>query len=239
MSWAPDGYLLNLFCCKEDTAVRLAQQGILLDSASLDAPDAEQRFEIFYREHAERYGWRQKLVALPYGTALADLWETAQSSDDAAAVNEALARFAISQDTSLDPLTRFNALDSSLRLLQSLCDERPDFFRLASLARVAHDHASRAVAVSALSRLADTIAGGPVQYRRAVPPTWRALNRSRRAQISASGHWPPSWRNSSGSARSPPSSPAIPGVRVWTRSPPWLCKRRDESTLAIAANEIP
>ncbi|HEX4676780.1 MAG TPA: hypothetical protein VH209_15700, partial [Steroidobacteraceae bacterium] len=99
------------------------------------------------------------LVALPYGAALANLWETAQSSDDATAVNEALARFAISQDTSLDPLTRFNALDSSFRLLQSLCDGRPHFLRLASLARVARDHGSRAVAVGALSRLVDTIAG--------------------------------------------------------------------------------
>jgi FkbM family methyltransferase len=158
-SSVPDGYLLNLFCCKKDTAARLAQQGLLLDSSSLDAPEAGQRFETFFREHAGRYGWRQKLVALPYGVALADLWETAQSSGDAATVNEALARFAISQDRNLDPLTRFNALDSSFRLLQSLCDERPHFLRLASLARVARDHGSRAVAVSALTRLVDTIAG--------------------------------------------------------------------------------
>jgi hypothetical protein len=95
---------------------------------------------------------------MPYGAALADVWETAQSSDDARAVNEALARFAISQDTSLDALTRFSALESSFQLLKSLCDERPHFLRLASLARVAHEHGSRAVAVSALSRLADTTA---------------------------------------------------------------------------------
>jgi protein O-GlcNAc transferase len=157
-SSVPDGYLLNLFCCKEDTAARLAERGLLIGSAALDAPGAAQTFELFFREHAERYGWRQKLVAMPYGAALADVWETAQSSDDARAVNEALARFAISQDTSLDALTRFTALESSFQLLQSLCDERPHFLRLASLARVAHAHGSRAVAVSALSRLADTIA---------------------------------------------------------------------------------
>jgi FkbM family methyltransferase len=155
----PDGYLLNLFCCKDDTAARLAERGRLVGSAALDAPGAAQAFELFFREHAERYGWRQKLVAMPYGTALADVWETAQSSDDARAVNEALARFAISQDTSLDALTRFSALESSFQLLKSLCDERPHFLRLASLARVAHDHGSRAVAVSALSRLLDTVAG--------------------------------------------------------------------------------
>jgi hypothetical protein len=153
----PDGYLLNLFCCKKDTAARLAERGLLLDSAALDAPEAGQRVELFFREHAGRYGWRQKLVALPYGAALAHLWETAQSSDDAATVNEALARFAISQDTSLDPLTRFSALDSSFRSLQSLCSRRPQFLRLASLARVAREHGSRAVAVSALSRLAEMI----------------------------------------------------------------------------------
>ena len=157
-SSVPDGYLLNLFCCKDDTAERLVERGLLVSSAALDAPGAAQIFELFFREHAERYGWRQKLVAMPYGAALADVWETAQSSDDARAVNEALARFAISQDTSLDAFTRFSALESSLQLLQSLCDERPHFLRLASLARVAHDHGSRAVAVSALSRLVDTIA---------------------------------------------------------------------------------
>jgi FkbM family methyltransferase len=157
--WVPDGYLLNLFCCKDDTAARLAERGLLVGSAALDAPGAAQAFELFFREHAERYGWRQKLVAMPYGAALADVWETAQSSDDARAVNEALARFAISQDTSLDALTRFSALESSFQLLKSLCDERPHFLRLASLARVARDYGSRAVAVSALSRLLDTIAG--------------------------------------------------------------------------------
>lgn len=157
-SSVPDGFLLNLFCCKEDTAARLAKQGLLLDSAALSAPGAGQRSELFFREHAGRYGWRQKLVALPYGAAFAADWETTQSSDDATAVNEALARFAISQDTSLDPLTRFSALDSSFRSLQSLCSERPQFLRLASLARVARDHGSRAVAVSALSRLLDNIA---------------------------------------------------------------------------------
>jgi protein O-GlcNAc transferase len=154
----PDSYLLNLFCCKEDTAARLAARGLLVDSASLDSPEAGQRFELFFREHAGRYGWRQKLVALPYGAELADVWETAQSSDDAVAVNEALARFAISQDTSLDPLTRFSALDSSFRSLQSLCDERPQFLRLASLARVACAYGSRAVAASALDKLVETIA---------------------------------------------------------------------------------
>jgi FkbM family methyltransferase len=92
-SSVPDPYLLNLFCCKEDTAAHLAKRGLLLDSSSLGAPAEAQRFELFLREHAGRYGWRQKLVALPYGAALADVWETAQSSDDAAAVNEALARF--------------------------------------------------------------------------------------------------------------------------------------------------
>jgi len=157
-SSVPDGYLLNLFCCKEDTAARLAERGLLVDASSLDAPEARQKSDLFFREHTGRYGWRQKLVALPYGAALADVWETAQSSDDAVAVNEALARFAISQDTSLDPLTRFSALDASFRSLQALCDERPQFLRLASLARVARERGSRAVAVSALSRLAETIA---------------------------------------------------------------------------------
>jgi FkbM family methyltransferase len=154
----PDGYLLNLFCCKEDTAAHLAERGLLLDSSALDAPEAAQRVELFFRENAGRYGWRQKLVALPYGAVLADVWETAQSSDDAAAVNEALARFAISQDTSLDPLTRFSALDSSFRSLQAICHERPQFLRLASFARVAREHGSRDVAVIALDKLVDTIA---------------------------------------------------------------------------------
>jgi FkbM family methyltransferase len=157
--WMPDGYLLNLFCCKDDTAARLAEGGLLVGSAALDAPGAAQTFELFFREHAERYGWRKKLVAMPYGAALADVWETAQSSADAPAVNEALARFAISQDPSLDALTRFSALESSFQLLKSLCDARPNFLRLASLARVAHDYGSRGVAVTALSRLADTVAG--------------------------------------------------------------------------------
>lgn len=147
----PDDYLLNLFCCKADRATLLSNRGLLLDASSCDAYRAGNRLDDYLRKHRHEYIWQNKLATLPYGAECAALWES--SSVDGAAANDALTCFAVSQDVSLGQLERFNALESSLRSLVSLCRGQPPSLRLASLARVASDYGARSIAVEALRQL--------------------------------------------------------------------------------------
>jgi hypothetical protein len=146
----PDDYLLNLFCCKADRAASLSDRGFLLESSSCDAYRAGNRLDDYLRKHRHQYIWQNKLARLPYGAECAALWE---SSSVDAAIADALTCFAVSQDASLGPLERFNALETSLRSLVSLCQGQPPSLRLASLARVASDYGARFIAVEALRQL--------------------------------------------------------------------------------------
>jgi FkbM family methyltransferase len=150
----PDDYLLNLFCCKKDRATSLSERGLLLDAASIAAYRAGDQLNDFRQKHGHEYAWQRRLATLPYGRACAPLWGA--SSGDGA-VNDALICHAISQDVKLPPLERFNALETSVKALASLSQERPPSLRLASFARAARTYGARVIAVGALSRLLETL----------------------------------------------------------------------------------
>jgi FkbM family methyltransferase len=155
---APDGFLLNLFCCKKDRAQLLADRGLLLDSAAIASYKAANRFNDFLKEHRHQYRWENELTALPYGASCAPLWRLTSHAD----VTDALACFAISQDEDLSPLERFSALDSSFLMLMSV-RRQPQYLRLGSLARVARDYGARSIATGALNQLSETLAkNGPL-----------------------------------------------------------------------------
>ena len=154
----PDGYLLNLFCCKKNRAESLSRRGLLIDASSVAACRAEGRVEDFLEASPESYSWRCTLARMPYGEAFAPLWESAREEDPA--LTGALSCFAISQDTALDPNLRFGALESSFRSLTDLCQRQPGDLRLASLGRVAREYGARAIAVAALGYLSETLAKG-------------------------------------------------------------------------------
>ena len=152
----PDGYLLNLFCCKKDRAELLSDRGLLLDSSSITAEKAGNRLEHFLSQHRQQYSWDIELTSLPYGAACAHLWQSMPG--EGAEVADALTCFAVSQDTDLNPLERFSALENSFMALESLCQRAPRYLRLASLARVAREYGARTVAVAALGQLYQKLA---------------------------------------------------------------------------------
>jgi FkbM family methyltransferase len=153
---APDGYMLNLFCCKKDCAASLAQKGLLIEGSSIDAFKASGRFNEFLATCRDKYRWQRTWGKLPYGEACAHLWEAAPRASPE--LNGALSCYAISQDADLDPLMRFSALETSFQALMSLCRTEAKNLRLASLARVARDYGARSLAVGALRHLADAFA---------------------------------------------------------------------------------
>jgi FkbM family methyltransferase len=149
---APDGFLLNLFCCKKDRAELLADRGLLLDSASIASYRAGNRFNDLLKEQLHAYRWES-------GAACAPLWRLTGHPD----VTDALACFAISQDEDFSPLERFSALERSFLTLMSVRPRPPQYPRLASLARVARDYGARSIAAGALGQLAESLAkNGPL-----------------------------------------------------------------------------
>jgi FkbM family methyltransferase len=151
----PDGYLLNLFCCKRDRAERLAASGFLLDPAA--RRKAAATVSSIKADNPDVYGWRHTIARLPYGAQLAGLWEQTMAAGNGAEVDEALSLYALSRDPARSSKERFDALEASLGILDVLCKRQPSHMRLASLARIARDYGARLVAVNALHQLSDTI----------------------------------------------------------------------------------
>lgn len=148
----PDGYLLNLLCCKQDRAERLAARGFLVDAAASRGEALPQG-----AGRGGAYDWRNTVARLPYGARLAAVWEKTVSAGGSAEVEEALSLHAFSRDAARSASERFGALERSFGILRALCEGRPSHLRLASLARVARDYGARAVAVNALQRLGDAL----------------------------------------------------------------------------------
>jgi FkbM family methyltransferase len=118
----PDGYLLNLFCCKPDRAERLAAQGFLVAPAAQAGKPPAERLpnSVERRSDSPEYDWRHTIGKLPYGTELASLWEQTMAAGGSAAVDQALSFYAISQDSSVSPADRWVSLEASFSLLKSL-----------------------------------------------------------------------------------------------------------------------
>lgn len=155
----PDGYLLNLFCCKQDRAERLAADRFLLDSAARRPTAGTEMFKDILDkiENRDACDWRKTIVNLPYGAQLAGLWERTMAVGNRAEVDEALSCYALSRNSSLSPGERFGALEASFGLLRTLCGREPSSLRLASLVRVARDYGARSLAVVALQQLSSAI----------------------------------------------------------------------------------
>ncbi|MBI5658650.1 MAG: FkbM family methyltransferase [Nitrosomonadales bacterium] len=155
----PDGYLLNLFCCKPDRAARLADMGFLLedDPGSMDAEKQRLHDSLNMDDDHDVYGWRHTIAKLPYGAQLASLWEQTVAAGHSGEVSKALSCYARSRNSSLPAAERFGALESSFTGLKILCEHQPSRLRLASLARVALDYGARSLAVNALSQLSHSI----------------------------------------------------------------------------------
>jgi FkbM family methyltransferase len=155
----PDGYLLNLFCCKQDRVERLAARGFILDSAAYLATTGRERFKELSEKvnNSNAYDWCHTIAKFPYGDQLANLWAQTVAAGNSAEVNEALSFYAVSRDSSLCSTERFSALEASFGLLKTLCERQPSYLRLSSLARVARDCGARSLAVNALQQLSNAI----------------------------------------------------------------------------------
>ena len=144
----PDGFLLNLFCCKPDRAARLAAAGYLVEAGSRAGKLDGAR------------DWRGALARLPYAAQLAASWELTAAAGKSRAVEEALSLYAASRETSRPAAERFAALEAGYTGLSQLCAAEPAYLRLFSLARAARDYGARWVAAKALAQVGASLQRG-------------------------------------------------------------------------------
>ncbi len=148
----PDGYLLNLFCCKADRAAGLAAQGFLFDPRLPCEPGGSHPTPTDARQMAAepRYHWRHTLGRLGYGRQLTPHWPVGDSDPQ---LTEALALHALAHDIGQPISLRFLALEASLDRFSACLERQPQQLHGASVARVAAELGARAVAVAALQQL--------------------------------------------------------------------------------------
>lgn len=151
---APDDFLLNLFCCKEDRARELAARGLLADPALVPGATGA---ELEALAAQPQYQWRATVAPLPYGQALLAHWEQAMAGGQNANVERILALHAVSRDEALPATTRVTALRTGLDLARVLISTQAGFLRLATFARLALEYGARSQALQALAHLANSI----------------------------------------------------------------------------------
>lgn len=149
----PDGYLLNLFCCKKDRADLLSTENLLVKNISSKGRYVK----------SDQYLWQSTISKLPYGVVFSVHWREhvlSNEFNEDTKSTEALTCYAISQDLALSSTDRFSALEHSFNLFKNYCADKPPSLHLASLARVASEFGAREAAVEALNQLAEYVMDG-------------------------------------------------------------------------------
>ncbi|WP_172783414.1 MULTISPECIES: FkbM family methyltransferase [Bradyrhizobium] len=156
-----DPYELNLFAAKRDRARALAQEGFLIETIPSWEPDDTVR------------DWAlTQFEAQPFAHIFAALSGGAAAQDPV--YRDALAAYATWRSEELALPRRYAALKFACDTLGSLCQNQASLSRLSTLARIASDIGSRAIAVNALRYVADVLKGGK---GRILEPFWPASPR--------------------------------------------------------------
>lgn len=131
-----DAFVLNLFCCKPQTAAALSARGLLAYPLSRPLADAPASAEPF-------------LATLPYHCGFQPLMQrSAHPGADIYALG--LARYAQSRDAALDADQRVAALVAASRAFDAAAAAHGSFVRRLSAARAAADLGARSAAVEHL-----------------------------------------------------------------------------------------
>ena len=147
MEEKPDAYQLNLFCCKDDCAERLRQQGLLVVPKTADS--------LFYDFPAPL--WIDYLQEFPYVSLLKHLWQ-AYCREHAGASGwqihqQALSAYAVSRLPGYSTSDRYEALSKGYGLMTGLLQSQPTVSRLLTAIRMAMDMGCREYAVNMLNLL--------------------------------------------------------------------------------------
>ena len=138
-----DEFLLNLFCCKQDTATALADRGLLITEVK-DSSEQEQSSD-----------WHTHLSQFHYAKALMPTWQQVieqQPLPGWEGYEQALNLYAGAHDNS-SPEIRLFRLQQALITLISVLNEHASVPKLLTLIRIAKELGKRNVAVQTLHQI--------------------------------------------------------------------------------------
>jgi hypothetical protein len=140
---SPDSYLLNLFACKDDRALKLEQEGLLCRYVSEATHDAED--EVEYQAF-----WMKK----KFYSDLKPIWEQNHTNSESHLdYRNVLKSYVRSQDAKLAVEERVGLLFAAFSALGTLCEKHPTLARLLSLVRMAQETGNRKYAVGVIGVL--------------------------------------------------------------------------------------
>ncbi len=147
MGEKPDAYQLNLFCCKDDCAESLRQQGLLVSSSMEDSLPADFPAPL----------WIDYLQGFPYVIRLVHLWQVYCQEHAGASGwqihQQALSAYAVSRLPGYSISDRYEALTKGYGLMTGLLQSQPTVSRLLTATRMAMDLGYREDAVNMLNLL--------------------------------------------------------------------------------------
>lgn len=144
-----DSFQLNLFCCKEDKANDLEQQGLLIKFSAVTIPLPD---EI----NTDDKTWKEYMAKLPFSQPFFSEWDTVKEENvkpDWNLYQHALTFYGFSKSGDITPTERFNYLKMAYNKLNELVKDNDTFPRLMSLSRIAHELGKRGQAVEILANL--------------------------------------------------------------------------------------
>ncbi len=142
-----DAFLLNLFCCKEDTAQKLEEEGFLLCAIqSKVQSDIEYTGDTVWKDYCNHF---------PYASSKFNEWEKQPSPN--VTYRNVINCYILSKSKHYTPSIRFTLLKKAYDDLTILMETEETYPRLMTLARIAFEIGQRAHAVTCLGKLINQI----------------------------------------------------------------------------------
>jgi len=151
-----DEFILNLFCCKKDTAEKLANKNILIKKDSLVQKSFDD-FDLLYTNLISENNFYDHIdKSIPYFNFLNSYWKNSKNLQNTNN-QKAIFLYFISQNNQNSSLEKYQALKYSFQILSKECKINSGNARLSSLARISGELGLRSIQVSTLIQLRDAI----------------------------------------------------------------------------------
>ena len=150
----PDAFLLNLFCCKKDTAKKLSMRGLLINDPLQSIESIDHINSMLYKMETSTKAWGNDMLDLPYISFLKNYCEGFSSINKN--LMTVLNLYSISM-TNESHTNRYFALKLAFVTINEICNKSAESLRLSTLARIASDLGYRETALQALNILFNDI----------------------------------------------------------------------------------
>jgi len=151
----PDCFLLNLFCCKKDTAKKLSMRGLLIEDSLQSKDSIDYINSSLAKMEPSADGWSNDMLTEPYLIFLSNYWCSNLDKFDHDLIR-VLNLYSLSR-SSESHTDRFFALKLAFVTINEICKKSAENLRLCTLARIARELGYREKTIKALNILVNYI----------------------------------------------------------------------------------